>query len=64
MHLQSQLGEVDFFEGGLDALAIDSLGVGGPVIPEPASWMMMIAGFGLVGGMVRRRGGARQRCCA
>ena len=26
------------------------------VIPEPATWAMMIAGFGLVGGMMRRRG--------
>jgi hypothetical protein len=26
-----------------------------PVIPEPATWAMMIAGFGLVGGMMRRR---------
>ena len=25
-------------------------------IPEPATWAMMIAGFGLVGGMMRRRG--------
>lgn len=25
------------------------------VVPEPASWTMMIAGFGLVGGMLRRR---------
>jgi glucose/arabinose dehydrogenase len=25
-------------------------------VPEPASWMMMIAGFGLVGGALRRRG--------
>lgn len=24
-------------------------------VPEPASWMMMIAGFGLVGAAVRRR---------
>ena len=29
-------------------------GIGGAV-PEPASWAMMIAGFGLVGGMMRRR---------
>ncbi len=26
-----------------------------PAVPEPASWAMMIAGFGLVGGMARRR---------
>jgi hypothetical protein len=26
-----------------------------PDVPEPASWAMMIAGFGLVGGMMRRR---------
>lgn len=32
--------------------------VGGPV-PEPASWAMMIAGFGLVGAAMRRRGMAR-----
>jgi hypothetical protein len=25
------------------------------VIPEPATWAMMIAGFGLVGGVMRRR---------
>lgn len=27
----------------------------GGVIPEPATWAMMIAGFGLVGGAMRRR---------
>jgi hypothetical protein len=27
----------------------------GAVIPEPASWAMMIAGFGLVGASARRR---------
>jgi len=27
--------------------------------PEPASWAMMIGGFGLVGGVVRRRGACR-----
>jgi len=26
-----------------------------PVVPEPATWAMMIAGFGLVGGAMRRR---------
>jgi hypothetical protein len=29
----------------------------GNQVPEPASWMMMIAGFGLIGTMARRRGG-------
>lgn len=28
-------------------------------VPEPSSWMMMIAGFGLTGALVRRRRGAR-----
>jgi hypothetical protein len=29
-----------------------------PGVPEPASWAMMLAGFGLVGGMLRRRSAA------
>jgi hypothetical protein len=28
-------------------------------VPEPATWAMMIAGFGLVGGLARRRSAAR-----
>ena len=28
-------------------------------VPEPASWAMMIGGFGLVGGAMRRRGAAK-----
>ena len=28
---------------------------GGPAVPEPASWAMMVGGFGLVGGALRRR---------
>ncbi|QMW24739.1 PEPxxWA-CTERM sorting domain-containing protein [Sandaracinobacteroides saxicola] len=31
-----------------------------PSIPEPATWAMMIAGFGLVGAVARRRTRARQ----
>jgi hypothetical protein len=30
-------------------------GGGGPGVPEPASWAMLIAGFGLVGAVSRRR---------
>jgi choice-of-anchor A domain-containing protein len=29
-----------------------------PAVPEPATWAMMILGFGLAGGMLRRRRGA------
>jgi hypothetical protein len=32
---------------------LDNVGVG--FVPEPASWMMLIAGFGLVGAAMRRR---------
>lgn len=42
-------GSVRWFEGGLLILE------GEAVIPEPASWALMIAGFGLVGGAMRRR---------
>lgn len=31
-----------------------------PSVPEPASWAMMIAGFGLAGGLIRRRSAARR----
>lgn len=58
VHLQSQPGDFAFSEGGFDAMALDALAFGGPiggVIPEPASWAMMISGFGLVGAAVRRR---------
>lgn len=34
---------------------IGTVGGDGGVIPEPASWLMMIAGFGLVGAALRRR---------
>jgi hypothetical protein len=33
-------------------------GVAGSAVPEPASWAMMIAGFGLVGAAMRRRSAA------
>ncbi|MFS0736897.1 PEPxxWA-CTERM sorting domain-containing protein [Sphingomonas sp. 1P06PA] len=28
---------------------------GGPAVPEPAAWALMIGGFGMVGGAMRRR---------
>jgi hypothetical protein len=40
---------VDSFQGSLNS---------GPVItaPEPATWAMLLLGFGLVGAAMRRRG--------
>lgn len=42
-----------------DGLAIDDFrltaSVAAPAVPEPATWMMMIAGFGTVGAAMRRR---------
>jgi len=40
----------DAFNTGLDNISFDVRAV-----PEPASWAMMIAGFGLIGGALRRR---------
>ena len=43
---------------GLSQLTISGIGnitVGGAAVPEPASWAMMIAGFGLAGAVARRR---------
>jgi hypothetical protein len=57
VHLQSLNGDVAFDTGGFDALALDALAFAGPiggVIPEPATWAMMILGFGLVGTRLRR----------
>ena len=41
------------WNGGLGI--IDNFSVGTAVVPEPSSWAMLIAGFGLVGAVARRR---------
>jgi hypothetical protein len=48
-----------FLDFGNDnvGVVIDNLSLAVGVVPEPASWAMMIAGFGLVGVGLRRRAG-------
>lgn len=42
--------------GGGDYFAVDDLSISvAAAVPEPASWALMIAGFGLVGAAMRRR---------
>lgn len=48
-HHEGYFGTGTYF--GLDSLTIN--GAGG--VPEPASWALMVAGFGLVGASMRRR---------
>ncbi len=38
-----------------DTVRFGTLAAATPAVPEPATWAMMIAGFGLVGGAMRRR---------
>jgi len=42
------------FSSTTNSFEVDNLAVSG-VVPEPASWAMMIGGFGLMGSAVRRR---------
>lgn len=42
-----------------DSFAIDDLRYVSAAVPEPAAWAMMIGGFALAGGALRRRGVAR-----
>jgi hypothetical protein len=47
-----------------NSFEIDNLAVRKDVIPEPATWAMLIAGFGLVGAAMRRQRPARMRVAA
>lgn len=47
--------EYDF--DNIRQVSFDAARVPGGVVPEPATWAMMIGGFGLVGGALRRRRG-------
>ena len=49
-----------FFSSG--KLTITDAGNGsGSTVPEPASWLTMVIGFGIVGTLLRRRSGGRSR---
>jgi hypothetical protein len=51
--LNGTVGDVRQFRiGGVGDSSVDP---GGGPVPEPASWAMMLAGFGLVGATMRRR---------
>lgn len=52
------LGTSDSLGGYLDDIRL--VGAGGGV-PEPATWAMMLAGFGLIGAALRRRSPVAQR---
>lgn len=58
LRVQSVWGQ-DFSKYGYDRLILDNITIGaaaGPIgsaVPEPATWAMMIIGFGAVGSMVR-----------
>lgn len=44
------------YYGGGDGVILDNFGfTAGGTVPEPASWALLIAGFGLTGAMMRRR---------
>ena len=47
--------------GGLFAFGGAVLNAAPPPVPEPASWAMMVGGFGLIGGAMRARGKAAVR---
>lgn len=40
---------------GYSPIGLSEVRFGGSAVPEPATWAMMIAGFGLVGGAIRAR---------
>lgn len=50
IHLRQDLGQLF-----LDDVSVTASGPVTPAVPEPASWALMITGFGLVGAAMRRR---------
>jgi hypothetical protein len=60
VRLKQDISETTFIPvTDMDTLALDDIAIGRAVVdavPEPATWAMMIAGFGLAGAALRRRG--------
>ncbi|MBB5684400.1 PEPxxWA-CTERM sorting domain-containing protein [Sphingobium boeckii] len=52
----SSLGKVELYSDQRNAFEVDNVAFSNAV-PEPATWAMMITGFGFVGGAMRRRRG-------
>ncbi len=48
----SQITSAQFASTGFDAFEIDAIAAG---VPEPGTWAMMLLGFGVAGGVMRRR---------
>jgi hypothetical protein len=49
------IGTLDFRSGPARADLVLNGTLALPAVPEPASWAMMVGGFGVMGGMMRRR---------
>lgn len=45
----------DAYDVGIDNIEFTVSAISGSAVPEPATWAMMIAGFGMAGAMMRRR---------
>lgn len=54
-NLASGLDQFTFNLAGLSNARLYSTGSYIPAVPEPATWAMLLAGVGLVGGTMRRR---------
>lgn len=54
LDVQDRIKQVAF-RSTSPAFEFDTIGVTTGAVPEPASWAMLIAGFGLVGAVLRRR---------
>ncbi|GAA3900560.1 hypothetical protein GCM10022276_19220 [Sphingomonas limnosediminicola] len=54
IHIQGTRGNASSFDGNVNFVAA------APPVPEPATWAMMMIGFGVVGWQLRRRTSRRQ----